>query len=57
VELSWPEKIRDIVLPVELKDLEIPVAAARFVQPAQPPIVRPLPPVVPAPAIQALPPR
>ena len=45
VELTWPEKTRDMVLPVELKDIEVPAA---------PPGVQIQPGVIPVPAIKAL---
>ena len=41
VELTWPEKMRDMVLPVELNDIEVPALV-----PAVRPIARALPAVV-----------
>ena len=45
VELTWPDKTRDMVLHVELQDIEIPAAL---------PVVQPLPGVLPIPAIKPL---
>jgi hypothetical protein len=49
VEIAWPEKTRDVVLPVELKDIDVPAPV-----PVVQPIVRPLPAVVPVPPIKPL---
>jgi hypothetical protein len=49
VEISWPEKTRDMVLPVELRDIDVPAPV-----PVLQPIVRPLPAVVPVPPIKPL---